>query len=247
MSVKKRFVLLAATLLMAGCLQVLAAQQPVSVKGDEVTYDSRTGEAVITGNAVISQADGTVSGDKAVYNLKSGDGEISGRVVARRGEVDLTAARLLVRSNGEEMVAMGGTALTRGTDRLQAPTISYFSAQARAVTSDGRARLDSAEGVLQANVLEYFLNESRAVATGNVHIESDRRNLEATAERADYQGAAAGKRAEVVLVGNARAVQDGNVLTGNRLVMSLDDRVSEAEGNAKLVIAPKPEMKKEGQ
>lgn len=243
---KKRFIVLAAVLLVAGSLQAFAAQDPVTVKGDVVTYDSKTGEAVVTGRAVISRPDATVSGDKAVYNMKNGDGEISGNVVAKRGEVGLTAPRLLIKNKGETMLATGNAVLTRGQDRLAAPSISYFSTEERAITSGGRARLDSAEGLLLADVVESFLKDSRAVANGNVYIKSEPRKLEATSDRADYQGATADKRAEVVLVGNARAVQDGNVLTGNQLIMSLDDRTSEAEGNAKLVITPKPAAKKEG-
>ena len=77
---KKGLILLASGLLLAASLQALAAgaQQPVTVKGDEVTYNSKTGETVITGRVTITQAEGTISGDKAVYNMKNGAGEISG-------------------------------------------------------------------------------------------------------------------------------------------------------------------------
>lgn len=247
---KKGLILLASGLLLAASLQALAAgaQQPVTVKGDEVTYNSKTGETVITGRVTISQAEGTINGDKAVYNMKSGIGEISGNVVANKGELGLTAALLSVTDNGDNMVASGGAVLTKGQDRLSAPTVSYWSQEGRALTSGGRARLDSADGLLQADVIESFTKESRAVATGDVYLKSDSRSLEATADRADYQGATDDKRAQAVLTGNAWATQDGNVLTGNRLIMSLDDRVSDADGNAKLVITPKPAtVKKEGE
>lgn len=247
---KKGLIMLASGLALAVSLQVLAAgsQQPVTVKGDEVTYNSKTGESVVTGRVTITQADGTISGDRAVYNLKNGTGEIRGNVVANRGDLGLTAALLSIANNGDDLVASGGAVLTKGQNRLTAPTVSYWSADGRALTGGGRARLDSVDGVLQADVIESFTKESRAVATGDVYLKSDSRKLEATSDRADYQGATEDKRAETVLVGNARAVQDGNVLTGNRLIISMDDRVSDVDGNAQLVITPKPAtVKKEGE
>lgn len=245
---KKRILAAAAVgLILAGSVQVMAAgtQQPVTVKGDEVTYNSKTGETVITGRVVISQNEETISGDQAVYNLKSGNGEITGNVIADKGELGMRAAVLTIANRGDDMIASGGAVLTKGADRLSAPTVSYWKQDGRALTSGGRARLESADALLEADIIEAFTQESRAVGTGNIYLRSDSRNLEATADRADYQGATEGKRSEAVLSGNARAVQDGNVLTGNRLVMSLDDRVSDADGNAKLVITPKPAAPKE--
>lgn len=245
---KKSAFLLVAGLTMAAALQVLAAgtQQPVTVKGDEVTYNSKTGETVVTGRAVIIQGEGTVTGDKAVYNLKSGVGEVTGNVVADKGDLGLRSPVLKLFNNGDNMVATGGAVLIKGQDRLSAPTVSYWKQEGRALTSEGRARLDSADGFLEADVIEAFTQESRAVGTGNIFLKSDSRKLEATGDRVDYQGAAEGKRSEAILTGNAHAVQDGNVLTGNRLIMSLDDHDNDADGNAKLVITPKPTEKKEG-
>lgn len=243
---KKGLIVFASGLILAASLQAMAAQQPVTVKGDEVTYNSKTGETVVTGRATITQAEGTVSGDKAVYNLKTGAGEITGNVVADKGELGLRSAILTILNNGDDMVASGGATLIKGKERLSAPTVSYWKEGGRALTSGGRARMDSADGFLEADVIEAFTQESRAVGTGDIYLKSDSRKLEASADRVDYQGATEDKRSEAVLTGNARAVQDGNVLTGNRLIMSLDDRVSDAEGNAKLVITPKPATKKEG-
>ena len=243
---KKSAILLVAGLTLAASLQAMAAtQQPVTVKGDEVTYNSTTGDTVVTGRVTIMQADGTVSGDKAVYNLKTGSGEIAGNVVADKGELGLRTALLTILNGGDNLVASGGAVLTKGQNRLSAPTVSYWKQDGRALTSGGRAQLDSADGSLAAEVIEAFTQESRAVGTGNIYFKSDSRKLEATGDRIDYQGAAEGKQAEAVLTGNARAVQDGNVLTSNRLVMSLDDHTSDADGNAKLVITPKPAEKKE--
>ena len=91
---------------------------------------------------------------------------------------------------------------------------------------------------MTADKIEAFIKENSATGTGSVHIVSQVRKLDATANMATYYGEPQGQ-SKVILSGNARAVQDGNVLVGETLTLRLDDKAMDASGGRnKLVITP---------
>ena len=93
------------------------------------------------------------------------------------------------------------------------------------------------ENVMTANQIESYFLEDRAVATGNVHIVSPPRKLDAVSDNAVYYGSK-DKEGKTVLTGNVRTVQDGNILTGNLMTLYLDKKVIDVEGRSKLIIIP---------
>ena len=103
----------------------------------------------------------------------------------------------------------------------------------------GGSRLTSRDAIVTSSMAEAFFQEDRAVADGNVRIISETRRLNAVADHAVYYGIN-GKNGKADLTGNVRAEQDGSVLTGNHVVLYLDDSALDADGRSKLVITPKP-------
>ena len=116
------------------------------------------------------------------------------------------------------------------------PKIDYYTDKEYAIVPGG-ARLTTTDGVITANQIEAFMKEERAVAEGNVHIVSDTRKLDAVSDHAVYYGKKGDGKA--ILTGNARAVQDGNVLTGNVLTIYMDEKAMDSQGRSKLVVTPK--------
>lgn len=78
--------------------------------------------------------------------------------------------------------------------------------------------LTSADGTFTANRLEGWLDDAHYVGTGNAHVISPPRNLEAGGDRMDYYGRDQG---QVVVTGSAWALQDNNTMKSNRLTIYL--------------------------
>lgn len=219
---------------------IYAAQKnaPVEMTADTIEYDSTKGIMIAEGGVKLTQGSAIITGAQAEYNTKTQEAYITGGIKAVDGDTMLTAAE--VRSyNNTHLIAAGDALLVKGDSRLAGPKIEYFSDREYALVN-GWAKLTTPGGIMTADQVEAFTGEDRAVGKGNVHIVSDTHKLNATAEQAVYYGAKASQNAnKVILSGNARAVQDGNTLTGNMLTIYLDGKAMEASGGRnKLVIKP---------
>ena len=76
------------------------------------------------------------------------------------------------------------------------------------------------EGTFTADSMEGWIDDERYIGTGNAHLVSEARSLEAGGDQVDYDGKQEGK---AVLSGNAWAIQDNNTIRGNRLTVYLAD------------------------
>ncbi|MBQ9496865.1 MAG: hypothetical protein IJR52_04735, partial [Selenomonadaceae bacterium] len=76
------------------------------------------------------------------------------------------------------------------------------------------------EGTFTADSLEGWIDDERYIGTGNAHLVSQTRNLEAGGDVVDYDGKQEGK---AVVSGNAWAIQNNNTIRGNRLTVYLAD------------------------
>ena len=106
--------------------------------------------------------------------------------------------------------------------------IDYFPEERKHVIipTGGIAKSD-VEGTFTADHLEGWIDDERYIGTGNAHLISQTRNLEAAGDQVDYDGLKDGK---AVLSGNAWAIQDNNTIRGNRLTVYLaDDGTLKAE------------------
>lgn len=235
---RKLWVTLLATLLSFGLITGIYAQTSGSVEltADTIEYNSKTGIMTAQGGVKIVRDKAVLTGVSAEYDTKSKEAVITGGVKVVQEDVTLTASE--VRSyNDNYLVGSGGAVLTKGDNTLTGPKIEHWVDKQYSVVNGG-GRLTMPDGVMTADKMEAFHNEDRAEGVGNVHIVSDTRKLDATSEQAVYYGAKSGNQGKVVLSGNARAVQDGNVLTGKTLTIYLDDKAVDAQGRSKLTIQP---------
>ncbi|SDM85127.1 lipopolysaccharide export system protein LptA [Dendrosporobacter quercicolus] len=226
--------LLALIMAAAMAMPAAAAQpQPVEMAAEVIEYNSTTGIMTGTGGVRFTRDGAVLTGAAATYNTRTKEGHVTGGVKMVQSDAVLTAEELRSYDNNR-ITASGGVQLTKGESVLTGPQLDYYTDKAYAVVND-QARLVMQDGVMTAGKIEAYLDESRITGTGSVHIVSQARQLDATADQAVYYGA---EPARAVLTGNARAVQEGNILTGNKLTIYLDNQTVNAQGRTQLVIQP---------
>lgn len=216
--------------------QLYAAQnKPFELAADVIEYDSSSGIMTGKGAVVLTQDNAVLTGSNVQYNSKSQEAFMTGGVKLVQDNTTLTADELRSYENNH-VIASGSVELVRGDSTLTGPQVDYFVDKAYAVI-ENNGRLVMPDGVMTANKLEANLNDSQVVGTGNVHIVSPTRQLDATSDKVVYYGAK-GETGRAVLSGNARAVQEGNVLVGNKLTIYLEDKAVSAQGRSQLVVQP---------
>ncbi len=228
------------------CVEVSAQQQPVAIKADVIEYDSSTGISTANGNVVITQEDGEARGASAQYNVKTDQGWLAGGVTAQKGTTTLSADKLWILSRNH-VAAEGSAHVNKAGDSLSAYRLDYWADREFVETSGGWAKLVQSDGsVLTAVYMNYDMKKGVAVAERNVEISSPPRKLTAAGDKAVYTSGTKEKPGDIVLTGNAWAIQDGNRIAGNVLTIKSDSSQSEAKGNVKMVIVPKDEPPKGG-
>jgi lipopolysaccharide export system protein LptA len=223
---------------------VKAAPEPAKstqLDGDVITYNSKTGVMTAKGGVKLTQGNAVMTGDSGEYNTKTKEAVMTGNVKAVKEGSTLTASEVRSYDDMERLVATGDALLVHEDGTAAGPRMEYFP-ERRYANITGGARLTSKDAVLTAKMAEAFFSEDRATADGNVHIVSESRKMDAVSDHAVYYGLN-GKNGKADLTGNVRVIQDGNVLTGNHVVMYLDDSAMDTEGRSKLVIQPKKKEK----
>ncbi|BBB91579.1 MAG TPA: LptA/OstA family protein [Methylomusa anaerophila] len=214
-----------------------AKNSPVEMVADTIEYDSVNGIMTAAGNVTITQEKSIITGTRAEYNVKTKEGYITGGVKAVKDDATLIAAEVRSYDSNTRLVAAGDAVLTKGENRVYGPQVDYYIDRQYAIVPSN-ARLETTDGIMTTDKLEAYLNEDRAVGTGHVHIVSEARQLDATADEAVYYGQPKGD-SKIVLSGNARAIQEGNTLTGKTVTIRLDNKVVDAQGRSRLVVTPK--------
>ena len=180
-----------------------------------------------------------VKADEIEYDMTSGNGTANG-VVADKDDAHITCATFVMH-NEDYVSAVGEASVTKEDKTLTAEQIDYHSDTEFAETIGSWGQLSSTDGsVLTAAQIIYNGKTGIAEANGNVDIVSPPRNLTAKADKAVYDTNNDGK---VELIGNATATQDGNTVSGNRLIMNNAGNAAagqraEAFGNIKIVYIP---------
>lgn len=209
--------------------------KPVELTADTIDYDAKTGVMNAQGSVKLVRDKAVLTGQSAQYNTKSKESYVTGGVKVVREDTTLTAAE--VRSyNDNYLVATGDAVLTKGENTVAGPKIEHWIDRQYSLVP-ANARMTMPDGWLTTDRLESFHGEDRAVAQGSVHIVSDKRSLDATSDQAVYYGSKTAQ-GKVVMTGNARAVQEGNVLTGKTLTIYLDDKAMDAQGRPQLIVKP---------
>lgn len=211
-----------------------------NVKADEIEYDMTSGNGTAKGNVVIFHDGGKATAAAAEFNSKTMSGKLTGGVVADKDDAHITCATFVMH-NEDFVSAVGEASVTKEDKTLTAEQIDYHSDVEYAETIGSWGQLTSTDGsVLTAAQITYNGKTGLAEATGNVDIVSPPRNLTAKADKAIYDTNNDGK---VELIGNATATQDGNTVSGNRLIMNNAGNAAagqraEAFGNIKIVYVP---------
>ena len=238
---KMTIVMMIGIFFMVGMLGTACAQgSNFSVKADTIEYDMQSGDGMAKGNVVLKQDGGTATAANAEFNSKTKSGRLTGGVVADRDDSHVVCYTFVMH-NEDFVSAVGEASVTKEDKTLTAEQIDYHSDVEYAETIGSWGQLTSTDGsVLTAAQITYNGKTGLAEATGNVDIVSPPRNLTAKADKAIYDTNNDGK---VELIGNATATQDGNTVSGNRLIMNNAGNAAagqraEAFGNIKIVYVP---------
>lgn len=201
-----------------------AAEEPSSLDGDTVDYDTKTGVVVATGNVLMVKGNTRIAGAKAVYNTKTMEGNVTGGVIAQKEDMRITAANYSTDGKGH-MLATGDVHGTKADKTFTGEKVYYVAADEYMLMDTGGI-VTSKDGTVTADRLEGWLKEDRYKGTGHAHLVSPPKNLEAGGDQLDYFGKEQGK---AILTGNAWAIQDNNTLNSGRLTIYIAD-----DGNAKV-------------
>lgn len=235
---KRRIIPIALALLLScsGVTHIEAASnQPIELVADSIEYDSISGLMKAQGNVRMVQENTVMTGSNAEYNTKTKEAHIMGGVQVIKEDATLRAQDVHSYEN-THLIATGDPVLTKGENKLSGPKIEYYSDKQYAIVAGG-GTLTMPDNVMTADKIESYFEKNQAIAQGNVHIVSPGRKLDAVSDEAVYY-AGKEKDGKTVLTGNVRAVQDGNVLTGNTMTLYLDNKVIDVQGRSKLVIIP---------
>ncbi len=228
------FVTLVLLLSLAACASA-AAPSNFSIQGDELEYDLESGEGTARGHVVLIQEDGQATGAFARFNSKTKTGYLEGNVVADKEDAHISCDKFIMHSE-DFMSAVGNATLVKEGKTLTSEQVDYYKARDYMETVGGWARLTDVDGsVMTAEKITYDIKTGSAEATGGVNIDSEARKLTASADKAVYQTGSGG---EVILLGNATAVQDGNSVAGSRLKLT-NNKFAIADGGTKMVYIPK--------
>ena len=233
---KKKILLTAAAALLAlGLSSVcLAAENNFSVQADEMEYNLQTGEGEAKGHVVLLQDGGKATANYAKFNSKTKSGTLIGNVIADREDAHIVCNEFIAH-NENDMSAVGGAVITKDGKSLSADRVDYYKARQFAETIGSWARLTDADGsVMNAAKIDYDMAQGVANAYGGVEIDSQARNLTASADSAVYKTDNSGY---VELIGNAKATQNGNSVAGDKLRLT-NTNVAVADGNVKLHYIP---------
>ena len=204
---------------------------PSEVNADAIEYDMNTGVIAAEGNVLLKHGTTKATGLHALFNVNTKEAHLIGNVIVVDTDMRITCGALM--SNGQgHMVADENVIATQNL----APNEKYPVGDVRTFTGEhidyfpddrkhviiptGGVAKSEVEGTFTADHMEGWIDDERYIGTGNAHLISQTRNLEAAGDKVDYDGLQEGK---AVLSGNAWAIQDNNTIRGNRLTVYLAD------------------------
>lgn len=194
-----------------------AAGEPAELDADTVEYDMSSGLVTASGDVLMKQGPARVSGARATYNSKTQEGVVEGNVIAVREAMRITCAKVMTDGQGH-MLATGGVHGTQGDKSFTGEKVDYYPNQNQYVLIASGGSITSADGTFTADRMEGWLDDEHYIGTGNAHVNSPARNMEAGGDRADYYSKDQGR---VILNGNAWAVQDNNTMKSSHLTIYL--------------------------
>ncbi|MBR1858502.1 MAG: organic solvent tolerance protein OstA [Selenomonadaceae bacterium] len=230
---KLKLLAAATALIMSTMIYVSAAPQPdekSEVNADEVEYDMNTGTVNANGNVVLKYSNGTATASSAMYNMNTQAAYLVGNVVVIRDNLKITCDSLnndgrgYMQADGnvyaEQKIASTTENPAGDVRTFTGEHVDYYPYDRKHVVIPNGGRTEGKDGTFTADHIEGWVDDAYYIGTGNAHIVSPPRNLEAGGDRVDYYANDNGK---AVLTGNAWAYQDNNTFRGNRLTVYLAD------------------------
>lgn len=226
------------------------ADSEANINADAMEYDMNSGIVAAAGNVLLKHGLTKATGLHAFFNVNTKAAQLIGNVIVVREDMRITCNTLA--SNGSNYMAADGNVIATQT---LAPNDKYPNGDTRTFKSEhidyfpddkkhfliptGGVAESVADGTFTADYMEGWIDDEHYIGTGNAHLVSPARNMEAGGDMVDYSGKDAGK---AVLSGNAWAHQDNNTIRGNHLTVYLadDGKLKAKDDNA----VPKLELPK---
>lgn len=227
--------------LAANLAPVQAANPATSIKADVIEYNAKSGNTIATGNVIINQEGSITRASAGEYNTKTQAGRLTGGVDGMKDNARVVCDTLIMHEGGEHLTAVGSAMIKKEDKTLRSEQVEYYKDREFMETAGGYGQLTMGDGsTLDAGYINYDMRVGFATAENDVHIVSEVRKLDATADKVTYDTKEDGI---INLIGNAKATQDGNSIAGERLKItntnSATSQVSEATGQVRMVYIPK--------
>jgi len=136
--------LLLASLAVANAAPLLKGDrqgQPVTIKSNELSSDSKSRTATFSGKVVARQGDLTIYSDKLVVHYKEEGGDL------------------------DKVVATGNVRIVQGDRLATAREAVYLSVEQKIVLT-GDPKVIQGENTVTGKVITYFVDEERSIVTG---------------------------------------------------------------------------------
>lgn len=208
------------------------------ITADVLTYDGKAKTVTATGNVVIHANEGaTITGKKGQYHFSDRSAWIEGGIKYQKEQTVMTAEKMYLYSDkttrGVGGVYMHDAAEKRtlkGNDVMYNPETGFGKVQ-------GNGYLESADGIIEAPLIEGNMKQVKIQATGGVHLSSTLHQANGYGDKAVYtRSGQNGTDGKLILTGNAHVVQNGNSFDGPELVMRDAEKIVETEGRSTITI-----------
>lgn len=216
----------------------IAAPTSLTITADQLSYDGKTGKATAKGSVVITREDKTMVGSEGWYDTKKEEAFLKGGVSMIGTNMSMAAGEVRTLQN-KQINAKGSVRLQKDDRQIFGDDVQYNTETGYGVIK-GNGRLVVDDNVITGNRIDAWVNKIEAKAEGNVTLHSSRRNIDGSADRATYTQTPGQDDGVAHLIGNAYAVQNGNVLNAPELRLEMKDNSAETfGGRSTLVITPK--------
>lgn len=207
------------------------------ITADELIYDMQQKTVVANGNVVIQDGESTITAASGKYDFNSKTVSIFGGVTYRKNADTVTAQEMYLYSD-KTIQGKGNVELDFKSENiyLSGDEISYNQIS-KIGSINGNGCFKSLDGIIQAPHIEGHLQDILVVASGGVEIISYTQNINASGESLIYTKTGTnGTDGKIVLKGNARAEQNGNIFSGNELIFKEENKVIETNGRSTMTI-----------
>ncbi len=210
---------------------------PSEVNADNVDYDMKSGVVTATGNVLLKHGADRATGERAMYNINTQESYLIGNVIVVRQDLRLTCNSLQNDGVGH-MQADGNVYCTQtiapnekypngDTRTFMGEHVDYYPDEKNHfIIPTGGVLTSQSDGNFSANYIEGWIDDAYYFGTGNVHLVSPPKEIEAGGDRVDYY---ANENGKAILSGNAWAIQKNNTLRGKRLTVYLADEQKEVK------------------